>query len=346
MQQLKIATFGEVLLRLMSPGHERLFQSPRLEATFGGSEANTAIALANFGAQAAFATVLPDNDVGSACLREMRAFGLDVSAVRRKPGRMGLYFLETGAMQRPSKVVYDRAGSAMALAEPGDVDWDRLLEGATWFHFSGITPAVSASAAALALEGVRAAHQKGLRISCDLNYRRTLWRYGRQPIEVMPEIVRYVDTLLANEEAFRLCMGVHLPGMGDDALHMLNLNQYADLCARAMEAYPALRVIGLTMRESTSADDNTVQGCLYTREGMLESPTYRMGDIVDRVGGGDSFAAGLIWGLNRYESPQDALNFAMASGVLKHTIPGDFNRVSAEEVEALMGGDGGGRVQR
>ena len=346
MQQLKIAAFGEVLLRLMSPGHERLFQSPRLEATFGGSEVNTAIALANFGAQAAFATVLPDNDVGSACLREMRAFGLDVSAVRRKPGRMGLYFLETGAMQRPSKVVYDRAGSAMALAKPGDVDWNRLLEGATWFHFSGITPAVSASAAALTLEGVRAAHQKGLRISCDLNYRRTLWRYGRQPIEVMPEIVKYVDVVIANEEDVQKALGISAESAASVEEGKIDTSVYESIAKAVMKAYPNVSRVAITLRESKSASHNDWSACLYNGREFLLSRKYQITHIVDRVGGGDSFSGGLIYGLNTCSDDQSALEFAVAASCLKHSIPGDYNRVSVKEVEALMKGSGSGRVQR
>ena len=340
----KIVTFGEIMLRLKSPAYERLFQSPSLEATFGGGEANVSVSLANYGMETAFVTVLPTNDVGNACIRELRGFGVDTTKIVRKDGRMGIYYLETGAVQRPSKVIYDRAGSAIAEAKPGDIDWDKAFEGATWFHLTGITPAISQGAADLSLEAVKAAKAKGIHVSCDLNYRKNLWKYGKDAKEVMTELVKYVDTVIANEEDFQKSLGIS--AKSDVESGELDRDVYKQIAQTAMDLYPNLKKVAITLRESKSADTNYWAACIYDGKEFYVSRKYAITDIVDRVGGGDSFGGGLIYGLNTYATQAEALEFAVAASCLKHTISGDFNRVTVKEVESLMKGSGSGRVER
>lgn len=340
----RIVTFGEIMLRLKSPGNERLFQSPALEATFGGGEANVAISLASFGMNTAFVTALPNNAIGENCVMELRKWGVDTSKIIRGKGRMGIYFLENGANQRPSTVVYDRAESAIAIAKPGDFDWDAIFDGCEWFHFTGITPAISADAKDLCLQAVKFAREKGITISCDFNYRKNLWKYGKKAEEVMPELVKYCDIGIANEEDCQKSLGVELDVSVEKGA--LDTEKYKRLGDRVLASYPNLRAIAITLRESKSADHNGWSACFNDREAFLLSKKYEISDIVDRVGGGDSFAAGLIYGLNTYAGKQEALEFAVAASCLKHSIAGDFNRVSVSEVEKLMGGDGSGRVQR
>lgn len=342
----KIVTFGEIMLRLKSPGYERFFQSPSLEATFGGGEANVSVSLANYGMDTAFVTVLPKNDVGEACVRELRGFGVDVSNIVRKDGRMGIYYLETGAVQRPSKVIYDRAGSAIAEAKPGDIDWKKAFEGAGWFHITGITPAISAGSAELSLEAVKTAKEMGLHVSCDLNYRKNLWKYGKTADQVMTELVKYVDTVIANEEDFQKALLLKAESAHSVEEGELNVEQYKAIAKLAMEKYPNIKRVAITLRESKSANHNDWSACLYNGKDFFLSRKYAITDIVDRVGGGDSFGGGLIYGLNTYNDEKTALEFAVAASCLKHTIGGDFNRVNVSEVESLMKGSGTGRVQR
>ncbi len=341
---MKVLTFGEIMLRLKSPGTERFFQSPMLEATFGGGEANVAVSLANYGMDAAFLAVLPDNAIGDACVGELRRFGVDTSRLLRGKGRMGIYYLETGASQRASKVVYDREYASIALAKPGDINWDKAFEGVDWFHITGITPAISESAMELSLESVKEAKKRGITVSCDLNYRKNLWKYGKSAPEVMCELAKYVDVAIANEEDCQKSLGVtvdvHVEG-GE-----LDRAKYEELSKKVLAAYPNMKLIAITLRESHSADWNGWAACLNDGKQFYVSKKYEIRDIVDRVGGGDSFAGGLIYGLNHYEDKQAALEFAVAASCLKHTIPGDFNRVTVDEVEKLAGGDGTGRVQR
>ena len=337
-------SFGEIMLRLKTPGHERFFQSPTLEATFGGGEANVAVALANYGLDAGFISALPDNDVGESAIRELRRFGVDTTHVNRSGDRVGIYYLETGANQRPSKVVYDRAGSSICEAQPGDFDWQTVFAGAKWLHITGITPALSESAAALSLEAVRAAKENGVTVSCDFNYRGKLWKYGKTAPEVMSELVKYVDVGIANEEDCQKSLGITVDvdvESGD-----LDTAKYEALSAKVLEQYPDMSVIAITLRESHSADRNGWSACLRDADGFRLSRHYELTDIVDRVGGGDSFASALIYGLNAYDDRQQSLEFAVAASCLKHSISGDFNRVSVPEVQNLMGGDGSGRVQR
>jgi 2-dehydro-3-deoxygluconokinase len=343
---MKVVTFGEIMLRLKSPGYERWFQSPALEATFGGGEANVAVSLANYGMDARFVTVLPDNPIGDACIRELRGFGVDTSCIVRKPGRMGIYFLETGAVQRPSKVVYDRANSAIAEANLADIDWKAAFDGAQWFHITGITPAISETAAELSLAAVKAAKHHGLHVSCDLNYRKNLWKYGKTADQVMTELVQYVDTIIANEEDFQKSLLLKAESQAAVEKGELNVAQYQAIAQLAMEKYPNVKRVAITLRESKSANHNDWSACLYNGKDFFLSRKYAITNIVDRVGGGDSFGAGLIYGLNSYDDEQTALEFAVAASCLKHTINGDFNRVGVSEVESLMRGSGSGRVQR
>ena len=342
----KIITFGEIMLRLKSPSYERFFQSPSLEATFGGGEANVSVSLANYGMDAAFVTVLPSNDIGEACLRELRGFGVDTTKIVRKDGRMGIYYLETGAVQRPSKVIYDRDNSTICNAKVGDINWDDVFNGATWFHITGITPAISAGAAELSLEAVKAANRLGIHVSCDLNYRKNLWKYGKAAHEVMTELVKYVDTVIANEEDFQKSLQLKAESANHVEHGELNIDQYKEIAKLAMTTYPNIKRVAITLRESKSANHNDWSACLFNGQDFFLSRKYRITDIVDRVGGGDSFGGGLIYGLNNYDNEQDALEFAVAASCLKHTINGDFNRVSVSEVENLMKGSGSGRVQR
>ena len=340
-----VVTFGETMLRLSPPGFERLLQSPQLVASFGGGEANVAVALAGFGNPARYATVLPDsNPIADALLGELRRMGVDETHVLRAKGRMGVYFVEAGANQRPSKVVYDRENSAIALAKPGDVDWARVFEGGTWFHITGITPALSQSAADLSLEGMRAARAAGLTVSCDLNYRKNLWKYGKPAPQVMKELFQLVDIGIANEEDCQAALGI--ASSADVHSGRIDPSHYRALAESVMSAYPNLKMMAITLRESISASHNGWSACLHDGREFLRSRHYDITHIVDRVGAGDSFAAGLIFGLLNLDGHAAAIEFAAAASCLKHSIPGDFARLARSEVEQLLKGDGSGRVQR
>ncbi len=340
----QVVTFGEVMLRLKSPGFERLFQSPVLEATFGGGEANVAVSLSNYGLPVRYVTALPANAIADACVAELRRLGVDVSQIRRRGDRMGIYFLEAGANQRPSKVIYDRYHSAIATAEPADFDWPEIFSGAVWFHVTGITPALSPSAAEITLQAARAAKEAGLTVSCDLNYRKKLWRYGKSAPEVMRGLMQYVDVAVANEEDCQRSLGIEAEI--DVASGRLDATVYEGLAQAVLDAFPGVQKIAITLRESHSASHNGWSACLHNRRDFFVSRKYDITHIVDRVGGGDAFAAGLIYGLLTYDDDHRALEFATAASCLKHSIPGDFNRVSVVEVEALMAGEASGRVQR
>ena len=342
---MKVVTFGEIMLRLKSPGQERLFQSPLLEATFGGSEANVAVALARLGLPAAFAAPLPDNQIGRECLRELRYHGVDVSPVVFKPGRMGIYFFENGANQRPSNVIYDRAGSTIAEIEPGDIDWAAAFKGAGWFHISGITPAISQKAADASLAAAKAAAEAGLTVSFDLNFRAKLWKYGVKAQDMMTRIAAYADVLIGNEEDYQKSLGIEGPkGASEGAI---DREGYAAMCARALAKFPKAKYAAVTLRESHSADSNDWSAMLAPRgDEAIVSRRYAITDIVDRVGAGDSFSAGLIYGMISYGEPRKALEYAVALSCLKHSISGDFALVEPGEAEKLMGGDASGRVQR
>jgi 2-dehydro-3-deoxygluconokinase len=342
--QKPVITFGEIMLRLAPPGFERFLQSPQFVATWGGGEANVAVALSVFGWPAAYVTVVPSNPIADAMVAELRRFGVDTSRIVRGKGRMGIYFVEPGANQRPSKVVYDRDNSAIALAKPGDIDWSAVFDGAGWFHVTGITPALSQSAADLAIEAALKARQSGLTVSVDLNYRKNLWKYGKTAEQVMPEIVKNVDVVIANEEDCQKALGIKI----DVDVHSgeLDREQYKGLTEKVRAQYPNVKTIAITLRESKSASHNGWSACLNDGKEFMLSRHYEITHIVDRVGGGDAFAGGLIYGLQALGSAREALEFAVAASCLKHSIPGDFNRFTVDEVKTLLKGDGSGRVQR
>ena len=340
-----VVTFGEIMLRLAPPGFERFLQSPMFVATFGGGEANVAVALAGFGVPARYVTVLPPNHpVADAVVAQLRGFGIDTSRIVRAKGRMGVYYVEAGANQRPSKVVYDRENAAIALAQPGAIDWAAAFEGARWFHVTGITPALSQSAADLALQAAAQARQSGLTVSCDLNYRKNLWKYGKSAPEVMCALVKLADIAIANEEDCQKALGLQVDV--DVESGALDVSQYRGLTAGVLAEFPNLKMIAITLRESRSASHNGWSACLDDRQEFLVSRHYDITHIVDRVGGGDCFAGGLIYGLLRLPSHQEALEFAVAASCLKHSIPGDFARLGVDEVNSLLKSGGSGRVQR
>ena len=348
----KFITCGEIMLRLTPPNYEKIRMASAFEASYGGSEANIALALANLGVDSTFFSVVPNNSLGKSAVRWLRSNDVHCTPMiltepnETPSNRLGTYYLETGYGIRPSKVIYDRAGSAIAEAKPGDIDWDKAFEGATWFHLTGITPAISQGAADLSLEAVKAAKAKGIHVSCDLNYRKNLWKYGKDAKEVMTELVKYVDTVIANEEDFQKSLGLKAESQGDVEDGALNIENYKAIASLAMQTYPNIKRVAITLRESKSANHNDWSACLYNGKDFFLSRKYAITDIVDRVGGGDSFGGGLIYGLNTYADEKTALEFAVAASCLKHTILGDYNRVSVSEVESLMKGSGTGRVQR
>ena len=345
----RVVTLGEIMLRLKSPGFERFFQSPALEATFGGGEGNVALSLANFGLDVAFVTALPVNPLADACIRFLRGYGVDTSFILRQGERMGIYFLEAGANQRASNVVYDRAYSSISTAKARDFDWDAIFDGAGWLHITGITPAISATAADLSLLAVQAAQARGVTVSCDYNFRKKLWKYGKTAPEVMTELVKYVDVGVANEEDCQKSLGVQLEdGDVDHAVTSgeLDTARYEALARKMFATFPNLKYQTITLRESYSASHNGWSACLYNGKEFFVSRRYDVTDILDRVGGGDSFAAGLIYGLHTGMTDEEALNYAVAASCLKHSILGDANLATVAEIVRLAGGDASGRVQR
>ena len=342
----KVITFGEVMLRLAAPGFERFLQSPALSATFGGGEANVAVSLANYGVPVSFVTRLPDNDLGNSCARELRGLGVGTEFILYGGERMGIYFLETGAVNRAGKVIYDRSHSALSELVPGMIDWDKVFKGAGWFHWTGITPAVSESAALVCREAIDAASGMGLTVSTDLNYRKNLWNWGKSAREVMPGLVKDCDIILGNEEDAAMALDIHPDGV-DVTAGRIPAEAYVSVSRKIMEKAPRCRLVITTLRGSLSASHNTWSGVLYDGKQLYTAPEYNITHIVDRVGGGDSFMGGLIYGLLTYKDDlQSALDFAVAASCLKHTIYGDYNRVSIAEVEKLMRGDASGRVSR
>ena len=343
----KVVTFGEIMLRLATPEHLRFRQARSFNATFGGGEANVAVSLANYGIDVDYVTRLPQNDLGAACAAELRSFGVGTSNIVYGGERLGIYYLETGAVARPSKVVYDRAHSSAATVERGMIDWEQVLAGADWLHWTGITPAISASAAEVCLDACRAANSLGVKVSCDLNYRKNLWKYGKTAAEVMPALVECCDVILGNEEDAEKVFGIKPEGFDAASTQgEVDAAAFRSVCSQLMARFPRAKKVVITLRGSINADHNTWGGVLFDGETLYRSPRYDITDIVDRVGGGDSFMGGLIYGLLTYDDDQRALNFAAAASALKHTIYGDFNMVSVAEVENLMKGDGSGRVAR
>ena len=334
------------MLRLAAPGFERFLQSPILRATFGGGEANVAVSLANYGVPVSFVTRLPDNDLGFACARELRGLGVGTEHILYGGERMGIYFLETGAVNRAGKVIYDRSYSALSELVPGMIDWNKVFKGAGWFHWTGITPAVSESAALVCREAIDAASALGLTISTDLNYRKNLWKWGKSAQEVMPGLIQGCDIILGNEEDAAMALDIHPDGV-DVTKGVVGADAYLAVSKQIMEKAPRCRLVITTLRGSVNASHNTWSGVLYDGKQLYTAPEYNITHIVDRVGGGDAFMGGLIYGLLTYEEDlQGALDFAVAASCLKHTIYGDYNRVSIAEVEKLMHGDASGRVSR
>lgn len=344
----KIVTFGEVMLRLATPGYLRFSQTNELSATFGGGEANVAVSLANYGMDAEFVTRLPENDIAAACVKDLHKHGVKTDHIVYGGDRMGIYFLETGAVARASKVVYDRAHSAISEIKPGMIDWEQVLAGADWFHWTGITPAISQGAADVCLEAIQTANRLGIPVSCDLNYRKNLWKYGKKASEVMPDLVAGCDIILGNEEDAEKVFGIKPEGFDVTATAgEVNAAEFESVCTQLMQRFPRARKVIITLRGSINANHNTWGGVLYDGKQLFQSPRYDITHIVDRVGGGDSFMGGLIYGLLTYpQDDQQALNFAVAASCLKHTIYGDYNEVTVKEVENLMKGDGSGRVSR
>ena len=344
----KIITFGEIMLRLATPAYERFSQANNFTATFGGGEANVAVSLANYGLQADFVTRLPKNDIGEACISELRKHNVGVQHIVRGGDRVGIYFLETGAVARASKVVYDRAHSAIAEIETGMINWKEVLKDADWFHWTGITPALSQGAADACLDAIKTANEMGVTVSCDLNFRKNLWKYGKSASDIMPLLVEGCDVILGNEEDAEKVFGIKPEGF--EVAHTggeVNAAEFESVCTQLMQKFPRAKKVIITLRGSINANHNTWAGVLYSNNTLYQSKRYDITHIVDRVGGGDSFMGGLIYGLLTYSNDdQKALDFAVAASCLKHTIYGDFNLVTVPEVENLMKGDGSGRVNR
>lgn len=343
----KVVTFGEIMLRLATPGYQRFIQSNSLGATFGGGEANVAVSLANYGIPVEFVTRLPQNDIADWCISDLRKYNVGTREILRGGERVGIYFLETGAVARPSKVVYDRAHSSIASVEKGMFNWREILKDATWLHWTGITPALSQGAADACLEAIQTANEMGVTVSCDLNYRKNLWKYGKKASEIMPALVEGCDVILGNEEDAEKVFGIKPEGF--EVEHTggeVDAAAFESVCTQLMQRFPRAKKVIITLRGSINANHNTWGGCLYSDK-LYQSRRYDITHIVDRVGGGDSFMGGLIYGLLTYkDDDQQALDFAVAASCLKHTVYGDFNLVTAPEVETLMKGDGSGRVVR
>lgn len=343
----KVVTFGEIMLRLATPGYQRFIQSNNLNATFGGGEANVAVSLSNYGIPTEFVTRLSQNDIAEWCISDLRKYFVGVKDIIRGGDRVGIYFLETGAVARASKVVYDRANSSIADIKPGMVNWREVFKDAQWFHWTGITPALSQGAADACLEAIKIANEMGVTVSTDLNYRKNLWKYGKIASEVMPALVEGCDIILGNEEDAEKVFEIKPEGF-DVALTggEVDAAEFESVCTQMMKRFPRAKKVIVTLRGSINANHNTWGGCLYSGK-LYQSKRYDITHIVDRVGGGDSFMGGLIYGLISYPNDdQKALEFAVAASCLKHTIYGDFNLVTVPEVENLMKGDGSGRVSR
>ena len=342
----KIVTFGEIMLRLSTPNQLRFGQAKTFEATYGGGESNVAVSLSNYGLATEFVTRLPKNDLGQACMQYLRQYGVGTGFILHGGNRLGVYFLENGVVMRGSQVIYDRANSAFSTINTGMLDWESIFKDADWFHWTGITPAVSSGAADVCLEAIKAASSMGLTISCDLNYRAKLWKWGKTASEVMNELVSYSHVVIGNEEDAEKVFGIQAPET-DVTRGNVTAEKYRVVCETLSTKFPTLKTIAITLRSSFSASHNTWSGILWNEGKTYTAPIYDVTHIVDRVGSGDSFMGGLIYGLRTYiGDPQEALNFAVAASALKHTIYGDFNLVSISEVEKLMKGDGSGRVSR
>lgn len=343
----KVVTFGEIMLRLSPPGYLRFSQTNGFDVNFEGAESNVVVSLANFGVPTEIVTRVPRNDIGESAVNDLRKHGVGVNHVLYGGERLGVYYLENGAVQRGGKVIYDRAHSAISAIEPGMIDWEEVFDGAEWFHWTGITPALSQQAADVCKEAIEAADSLGMTISVDFNFREKLWNYGKKPSDVLPEMVKACDVILANELDAEQHFGIQPENKEEIEPGEMNSEAYLSVCRQLMDKLPKARKIITTKRETISASHNNLSGALYNGEDYFESPTYKITHIVDRIGGGDSFMGALIYGLLTYkDDDQKALNFAVAASRLKHTIVGDVNLVTVDEVQKLMEGDASGRVSR
>ncbi|MEN8225572.1 MAG: sugar kinase [Bacteroidota bacterium] len=341
----KVITFGEIMMRLATPEHKRFGQANSFNASFGGGEANVAVSLAKFGIPTEFVSCIPDNDIGSACLQELHKQGVGTRHILRDGDRLGIYFLETGAVNRAGKVIYDRSYAAFSQLKKGVIDWDEVFNDAEWFHWSGITPALSQSAAEVCREAIHEAGKKGITVSCDLNYRDKLWNYGKTASEVMPELLADCDIVMGNEEDAEKILNITADGT-DVTSGDVKAEAYASVSEQIIKRFPKVKKVITTLRASISASHNTWSGVLYDGKTLFKAPEYNITHIVDRIGGGDAFMAGLIYGMLSWHDDQKALDFATAASCLKHTIHGDFNLVTVDEVNKLMQGDHSGRVSR
>lgn len=343
----KVVCFGEIMLRLATPEYNRFIQSNNLNATFGGGEANVAVSLANYGIPSEYLTRLPDNDIANWCISELRKYNVGVENIIRGGDRVGIYFLETGAVARASKVIYDRKYSSISDIKPGMINWEEVFRDAQWFHWTGITPAISSGAAEACLEAIKVANEMGVTVSTDLNFRKNLWKYGKTAQEIMPALVEGCDIVLGNEEDFDKVFGIKPEGFEVTATEgEIDPKIFESVCVKMKARFPRAKKIIITLRGAINANHNTWGGCFHSDK-LYTSKRYNITHIVDRVGGGDSFMGGLIYGLISHPNDdQYALDFATAASCLKHTVYGDFNLVSVSEVETLLQGDGSGRVSR
>ena len=340
----QVVTFGEIMLRLNPPGFQRFLQADTFEISYGGAEASVAISLANYGVSSSYVTCLPSNEIGQAAINYARGFGVDTSQIIRSGERIGVYFLEIGANQRPSKVIYDRAHSAISEVKPGTIPWNQIFSAAKWFHFTGITPAISQNAADVCLEAVRSAREKGLTISCDLNYRGKLWKYGKTPTEIMTELMPYVDMVCGNEEDCEKMFGIK--GGDVKVAEEVSAEGYSEVASKLVKRFPNLKKVAISLRGSISATHNTWSAVLYDGRRLFTTRKYDITNVVDRLGSGDAFTGALIYCLLAGKSDQEALDFATAASALKHSILFDPNLVSVQEIESLVKEGGAGRVQR
>lgn len=342
-----VVTFGEIMVRLGAPNYLKLIQANKLDVSYAGAEANVAVSLANYGIQTDYVTCLPDNPIAERCIMDLRGHKVGVDHIQRSGKRMGILYLETGSNARPSKVYYDREDSSIATIKLGSIDWRKILKRACWFHWTGITPAISENAAVECLKAIKIANELGITVSCDMNYRENLWRYGKTATEVMSEMVACSDIILGNEEDCEKIFGIK-PKNFDlmETDKELVQNAFRSVCEQMMQKFPRCKKIVITVREAINANHNIWGGVLFDGKNFIESSRYNITDIVDRVGGGDSFMGGLIYGFLHYDNDQETLEFATAASCLKHTLKGDYNWVTIQEVENLMKGDTSGRIKR
>jgi len=343
----KVVTFGEIMVRLGAPDYLRLIQADKLDVSYAGAEANVAVSLANYGIETDYVTCLPDNPIAERCIMDLRGHKVGVDHIQRSGKRIGILYLETGSNARPSKVYYDREESAIATIKEGSIDWKEILKDATWFHWTGITPALSENAANECLKAIKTANEMGVTVSCDINYRGNLWRYGKSASEVMPELVAGSDIIIGNEEDCEKVFGIKPKDFDASKTDgSVCQSSFISVCTQMMEKFPRCKKMAITLRGAINANHNTWGGVLYDGTRLYESRRYDITDIVDRVGGGDSFMGGLIYGLMTMKDDQRALEFATAASCLKHTLKGDYNWMTIQEVENLMNGDASGRVKR